>query len=435
MSTVIALQRSSYEPSLGDVWREFLWEHRHAIHEARQTSLHLFIGFCDYVGIPVELMVRKWVSTHKPHLLAMATFFIFCCGLTLATQVNALGAHTGEDVQTVLVTAVTPTPETEVQAPTYERIAFGALAGRKVGGLNAALLGIPQGVVPAEAVIHPGNALEHLWDVKLAVKGVTPATKKSAEGILKAYATQDPHKVTLHEYVAGVDEEIRLAREAIDWSAFCEKRDLSGDDCTLLKGIAYEITGRDLVAYSMTELLPSEEGKFNALLLEILLGAHGTSYLARIPALGDPMMSMDPYQFTSHAVYDTGDEVHGASVVNRFVDSSQKIHGSVTKLNEREVHRAAFYFAVYNLSIWVKVSTPAEKVTLRKKFAHNMSEITQLIAVAHHLPANAIRGARLWVSHGCSKSLQDYLGPQLRRYGRKTVHNAEGLAWLLEMKK
>jgi hypothetical protein len=305
------------------------------------------------------------------------------------------------------------------------------LRGMKLGNLNAWYVGI-DGKAPKFEAINFVDNLEELWERKLDIANVTPATKKSFQVIVDRYKDGDRGLTTLPRFVDDVDYEVKMAHQAIDYPAFCKAREIPVGGCELLRDMAGEITGRDLVAYGMTELLPSQKGKVNVRLMRVILASAGSEYLNSLPALGDPLLSSGFYQFTSYAVRHDTKTVEGASKISLFADEPYKIPGSVVHLKGNDHHRAAFYFAVYNIATWIRHSSPEQKRTMRKIFPKNMGEVAQFMAVAHHLPRPAMQKAKAWVDGGGRKSLISYLGPKLKLYAKKTKSNRAALDEYLE---
>jgi hypothetical protein len=314
-----------------------------------------------------------------------------------------------------------------------------SLHGMKLGNLNAWYLGY-HGKSPEFGEINFVDNLEDLWERKLRRK-VTPATKASYQTILTRYQTGDRGLTDLPGFVAEADTEARAVHASLDYDRFCqewdervrtssakEKRYLHTGGCSLLKDMTARISGRDLVAYGMTELFPSRKGEVNVRLINVLLKNAGSEYLHSIPALGDKYFSLGFYQFTSFAVRHDDSGAHGASMVNLSVDPSvQLTSGSVVGLKGKEHHRAAYLFAVYNIANWIRFSTPAERNELRRLFPSNMDQVAQFMAVSHHLPGPAIQKARKWVKDGGKKPLVKYLGPSLTIYAKKSSSNRAAL--------
>lgn len=304
-----------------------------------------------------------------------------------------------------------------------QRVDLSYLKRPKVGGLFGAYIGV-RGQLPDVAEIDFAANLEYLWERKLAIKGVSPATRKSAAAMVTRYRASYPDTKGIREYVSGVHRQSSL--KSLDWSALCAKMRVAAPQCGALRVVSGRLGGRELTAYGMTELFPGFNGKFNYVLLDTLLRNAGENYLSEIPALGDTLMSKGPYQFTSHAVY-AADSRQGASYVDQFVaDRRAGIPGSVAALTGGAHHRAAKMFAVYNLGRLAQRLSPSEAATLSSG-ACSTEQLTQFVATAHHMPTLAIKRAADWVGAGCRKPLTAYLGPHLREYAAKTSANYAAL--------
>ena len=183
--------------------------------------------------------------------------------------------------------------------------------------------------------------------------------------------------------------------------------------------------GVDLVAYGMTEIMPSAEGDLNVKILEILLRNAGSNYMFTIPALYDRMLSLGFYQFTSYAVNSNAGA--GASKMNAFLPKTIQIPGSVIALRNGEHHRAAYLFALDNLANLSKKTNEKEFAALRKALKQKPGDIVTFMATAHHAPGLAIKSARNWLSKGAKSSLNDHLIGRLRPYGKKSDSNLAAL--------
>ena len=312
------------------------------------------------------------------------------------------------------------------------------LEDNKFGNLNAWYLGI-EGEAPRSATIDFRKNLQALWNRKLAKKNVTGATQDYAQSIVDRYASGDKGLTTLPEFVEHVEGQLRLSEQAIDFTAFCQSRKLrdkktgevtralSTSDCQLLQNIARRISGQDVVAYGMTELLPSRRGKGNTKLLEVLLQHAGSEYLNSLPAMSDNLASFGFYQFTSYAVRHDASGRSGASRVSQFVASPYHIPGSVVALRGDQHHRAAFYFAIYNIGDLILFASDQERTNLAQLYPAHMGEIAEFMAVAHHLPSSAITRTRQWLAGKGKKSLRSFLGPSLKIYAEKTRSNRNAL--------
>ena len=53
----------------------------------------------------------------------------------------------------------------------------------------------------------------------------------------------------------------------------------------------------------------------------------------------------------------------------------------------------------------------------------SMSDLTQFIAVSHHMPSKGVQAGRTWVHAGCVHPYKTYVGGALREYAEKTEVN------------
>lgn len=289
------------------------------------------------------------------------------------------------------------------------------------GELYADLIGV-SGQLPLSSNIDFEKNLKSMWDKKNArKKGVTDVARATSVDVLKYYSTNKTY-MTVDEYVLWINRDIETLKKNIDWVGVCGVR-MRGLECELLKALSYGIYGRDLVAYGLTELMPSENGTLNVKLLDVLLRNAGRQYLDSVPALYDKYTSRSLWQFTQFAVYQANSELRGASSINVHVKAPYKIPGSVSMLRSADHHRAAYLFAVANLRDLVLRMTDAERINLKQKHRKHPDEIVQFIAIAHHLPSPAIKGARKWAANKMKTELRISLGPKLSKYANKTQGN------------
>ncbi|MEN9551819.1 MAG: hypothetical protein RI935_196 [Candidatus Parcubacteria bacterium] len=298
-----------------------------------------------------------------------------------------------------------------------------SIAGRKLGGLYADITGI-SGVVGKGYTIDYGKILADLWIRKLDRKNVSPATVKASEEPISLYLAEQK-KMNLKQFIKEAEKEVTLVQNNLDFQSACKGYKLSVGECEMFKTLARDVRGVDLVAYGMTELMPSAEGDLNVKIMEILLTNAGSNYLFTIPALYDRMLSLGFYQFTSYAVNSgTG---QGASRMNAFLKKEAKIPGSVIRLRNGEHHRAAYLFALDNLANLSKRTSEKEFAALKGALKHKPGDIVTFIATAHHAPRLALKSMKNWLSKGGKGSLNDHLIGRLKPYGRKSDNNLAAL--------
>lgn len=298
-----------------------------------------------------------------------------------------------------------------------------AIQGRKLGGLYSDITGI-EGLVHASHKINYGELMADLWMRKLDRKNVSDATIKSAEEPIKLFL-EKPKKMTLKQFVAEADSQVTLVKRALDFGVVCKGYRLNGVQCEVFKSLALAVRGTDLVAYGMTEIMPTSEGDLNVKVLEILLQNAGSNYMFTIPALYDGMLSLGFYQFTSYAVNGVRNE--GASRMSSYLPKTIQIPGSVIALRNGDHHRAAYLFALNNLAVLAKQTNKKEFNALQKALKQKPGEIVTFMATAHHAPGLAIRSAKNWLSSGAKGTLNKHLIGRLSPYGAKSDNNLAAL--------
>lgn len=308
-------------------------------------------------------------------------------------------------------------------------IDFGKLGKTsKVGPMMGAYFGVKStkdrpAILPASMDVNWADNLQMLWNKKLSIRNVTPATRKNADKIVSAYATQERDTKTIQAFVSEVGEIVRDTQASIDYPSLCDAMRINDTSCGSYKKIMGRFNGQHIVAYGMTEIFPAQNGLYNFRALDTLLQHAGENYLDSIPALGDVLLSKGLYQFTSHAVRRDDTAVGGANFVDNH--AGMKLPGSVLYLNGRNSHKAAFEFAAYNIGMLVRGLNDKDVQTLVNKCS--TEQLTEVVATSHHQPSRAISNARSWIKEGCKKPFRAYTGEHLRIYAKKTAINYTAL--------
>lgn len=362
-------------------------------------------------------------------MVAGVVFFLVACGKkeevatptapAVSTAPAVTPAKTKEEKKEEKQEALKQHAEKSVSVTVDTR----SIQGRKLGGLYTDITGI-KGLVGTSYQINFGEILADLWTRKLDRKNVSSATIAAAEEPIKLYLSE-PKKMTLKQFVAEAETQVTLVKRAIDFGAVCKGYKLNTSECTVFTSLARDVRGVDLVAYGMTEIMPSADGDLNVKIMEILLRNAGSNYMFTIPALYDRMLSLGFYQFTSYAINSNAGA--GASKMNVYLPRTIKIPGSVIALRNGEHHWAAYLFALDNLANLSKRTNEKEFVALRRALKQKPGDIVTFMATAHHAPGLAIRSARHWLSDGAKGSLNDHLIGRLRPYGKKSDNNLAAL--------
>lgn len=300
------------------------------------------------------------------------------------------------------------------------------LAGRKFApppkGLYAVWTGM-SGTIPKKAAVDFHQQLRLAWDIKCQRKHCTNVAKLASATVPTRYPAR-PTRMTMPDYLRFIDQEVNRAFADTDWNAVREEYGLTAEEGTMLKKMMRSIGGRELVAYSLTELMPAvHDGDLNVEVLRFLLRYAGREYIELLPAVNDKYTSFGPYQFTSYALFDNGEEARGASRANQTLKRRQ-IGGSVLKLKGPNHHRAAWLFALDNLASVTRHSTKNELVVLNL-LAARPAELVKVVACAHHAPAVCRRTASRWVAGGAKGGFQ--IRGRNSVYIRKTANNYAAL--------
>ena len=258
------------------------------------------------------------------------------------------------------------------------------LEGRLVADLYADYLGVPKGTrIPATLSVTFEERMSDLYQRKLMFqkcdkKGncndVSETVISQFPDLYKQYLDRDKKKMSLKEFIVITEKKIAAAKQSLNWNAVCrryeDKKKTKKENekrCNLLQAVVSKLAGKDMLAYGMTELLPSNDGRFNTKYLDILLQNAGAEFLYRVPAMADGYASLGLYQFTMFAIRKDDEATEGASIINDFVkEGGEKIPDSVVKLSGHEHHVAAFYFAVHNIARLVTSLTSKGVETLAK---------------------------------------------------------------------
>ena len=331
-------------------------------------------------------------------------------------------------------------------------VEFGVLEGVNVGkwehaptkperNLNALYTGV-EGIVPASMTINPCEQFKAAWRAKLARKEVTGATLKTIPFIVRQFCQGTRTYTDVKTFVGDINQALSLATASIDFESLCAdaRYKLSRLKCDLLKEVAENTTGEELVTYGLTELMPAQKrGLLNAQILDHMLRNCSLECVMNFPALNDKMASVGFWQFTSFAVYRTrgdGKDARGASIVSLYAGEDFKISTSVVGengLTPREHVLAAHYFGLHNIALLLRYASDNEVVEFKRVVdAGRTEDVLTFKAIAHHLPSPAINRTRAWLAHGAKGSLRGALGPALTIYAIKTHYNLLGLGKFLK---
>ncbi|MEA4910974.1 hypothetical protein SDC9_08011 [bioreactor metagenome] len=308
------------------------------------------------------------------------------------------------------------------------------MVGRKVGELFKDYLNIESDTIPQTADVDYFTGILNLWHKKVNRENTSEATKDNAGKVLQTYY-ENKDLSNLKNFQKDISRSIKTVNENLDREKMGEHFKFNEKENQVLKDMSELISSENLLAYGMTELMPSiEDGKFNKEVLSFLLENAGKNYILSIPALHDKYLSFGLYQFTSFAVKSDTDGKDGASVINDFLKKEHQIPGSVSKLKEDDHHKAAYLFSIYNLARVLRQGdlNSFEKFLNQKSEKEKKEIISIYIATAHHLPAPSRTAFINWlkVQNSGVKGYIDILNKNneaLKQYAIKTSNNLSAL--------
>lgn len=323
------------------------------------------------------------------------------------------------------------------------KIDLATLSGHRLNDLYVEYLALPKGkLAPPSVTVSFDEVMSRLYHKKVNFEWCNKkgtVCKEASDTVLvqmpllyKNYLAKDKKKMSLKTFIDIADTKVASAKKGLDWNSVCKHYQRTKDSpqlkqkkCATLKEVVAKLAGKDMVAYGMTELLPSAEGKLNVAYMDILLRNAGAEFLYHVPALGDELASLGFYQFTMYALRNDDETTEGASIINTFVkNGGEKIHDSVVYLDGHEHHVAAFYFAVHNLSRLVFSLSEKGLKSLSMKHKNYQDEIVMYVAAAHHAPGTAHKKTVAWVNAGMKSSLiSAYRNHRIGKYAVKTKGN------------
>ncbi|MFB6182055.1 MAG: hypothetical protein ABEJ24_04115 [Candidatus Magasanikbacteria bacterium] len=310
-------------------------------------------------------------------------------------------------------------------------VSCGVLDGEDLYGLYADWVGF-NGTCIEKVEVNFADRLQDMWNKK---KG-NPVAEKTGKKLVREYRQQWFVQTTsIGGYIELVDDVVD--ETAVNWEKLASEYSLNPSEKRLVMKIGENVHGVDMVAYSMTELLPEapesgKDWKFNMHVFDWILKNGGLEYLRRMPAIYDSKTSFGPYQFTEYALHDAQGIVRGASRANHAV--RPKIPGSVSELRGNDHARAAYLFVLHNVAKLVQGLSEKEEKILSENLDENWASFTGYFAAAHFLPAGARPTMEAWIEHGMSGNYLDYVKYRYSEgqgipltYVKKHKHNREVL--------
>lgn len=311
-------------------------------------------------------------------------------------------------------------------------------------------------VIGDTLTLNPANSLHNLWTKKIQKYGQFTNDISKLDSIDASWMT--PEEIENFRFRYPIDATyLFVVKPYVDWKEtkdtmsleqFIQKTNhiveelksdtkdyegwLTWDKKDLFDAIRKDINWKTIVAYAMTELCENKKnGETNKELLDLLLRNAWVNFLSNVPAIYDDKTSYWLYQFTEYALYDRNWEQRWASVVNKVLPKEKKISWSVIDLRTwKDQTKAAYMFALYNVNTAIKKLTDDQAKALlayqksnRENFRDNM---TQLIAMCHHMPAAWI-SLKKWQEAGYKWDIFSYGGTHTKPYWEASKVNYESL--------
>ncbi len=301
----------------------------------------------------------------------------------------------------------------------------GRLAGQKFSSLYTTYTGI-KGIVPAEVQIDFEYRLQEMWKQKnRKARGGKVVVNTGRK--LRIEYSKGKNLENFQEYLKSVEDVVNDLKNAIDYATLGKIKHLAKEERGLVEEISRSITGKDVMAYCLTELMPTDRGALNKEVMDFLLKNAGSKFIESIPALGDAKTSFGPYQFTEFALYNTKMEKRGASIVNQALPQNKRIPGSVAKLRGMAHHKAAYLFVVNNIADLVH-SVSWEQFSKLDQRYKNKNDLIAFVATSHHAPGSARGFAKNWLSSKEYKPYSEFCKGHFVGYAKKTKSNLAALS-------
>jgi hypothetical protein len=304
----------------------------------------------------------------------------------------------------------------------------GRLGGSNVSDLYALYIMEHGGLVPQKMKIDWNHQLTRPWARKFAITG-DPMVRDTGQMLVLEYSRLDPGRMTLEQYQAEAETQARLAYDSLNWEKvgkiyFTDPKThvINERKLILLKRLANNIHGRTLVAYAMTEILPTS-GEFGREYLDFLLRNAGRRYIESLPAIHDSLTSFGPFQFTWIGL-------SGTAHMNSALPASLRIPSKVTLLRGNMHLRAADLFATANLAMFIRRLDEKQIALFERLVQTRAIDLAQLIATAHNKPTVAYEAGERWLDAKAVPGYQQGCPKASKQYAEKTRANYRALASL-----
>ncbi len=303
-----------------------------------------------------------------------------------------------------------------------------SLEGRHLGGLYTTYTGI-KGRVPKYINIDFERQLTLAWNAKINRKDSNPrvaALQTVKKDLLARYDEKTARHVTLEEYQKTIQGIIKEMRGSIDWVMLGREKSLTPKQLALLQAVVGNLDCKDLVAYSLTEFMPSRIGSLNVEVFDFMLRNAGEEYTHSLPAMYDGLISFGPYQMTDIAMHDRASN-RGALVTARAI-RNHGIPQAVKDIRGNTHHRVAFALAIDNLAnLMGRLDDKKELEIFARNWRQQRDGLVQYIAVAHTATSAGLGIGEKWVQGGMVAPLEKYTYGRYTDYALKTKNNLPAL--------
>ncbi len=299
------------------------------------------------------------------------------------------------------------------------------LQGNNISGLYTAYIGY-KGEIPDKLEIDFNKQMQKMYEKKLS-KYSSKTIENFYNNKVKDFDVSKTDKITIDDYISEAQNIIKDVKKNIDWNKIKNLKKLNDSELELLKKVSGSLDGKDLISYATTEIMPGIlDGELNVEMMDFLLQNAGRQYVELIPS-PDKYLSVGPYQFTSLALFDSNGERRGASKVNLALPENKRIPGSVAKLQGPEHHKAAYLFAINNLSTLIKNLDKNQINVLYRKHKRKKDDIVKFIATSHYAPKYARQAAYRWLDNKANSDFTISCSDRIADYSRKTRTNINAL--------
>lgn len=258
----------------------------------------------------------------------------------------------------------------------------------------------PPARVPREANVDFSYQLAALWKEKVRLienkNGSVPEEQRLAiKELFTSYHPESAEKADLVSYRERINAQVKEARNDVPLANIKHLRafaDFSQAQVDLLLSLEHRLTTQTLLAFSMTELMPTSgaQAPVGVDVYDWLLKNAGEAYIEEgMPSLADGEFSFGAYQFTPGVLSDEKGHPRGARLIEQL-STNQRLPADLGALRGKDQHRAAYLFSVHNLALLVRSLHDVNSSQLLALLPQMPADLVpEFVAVAHHNPDRA----------------------------------------------